>query len=74
MKYVIKDKDTEHVAYPYYGESKDKSIVVFFTSKKTGVVIFRNNNAIWNIGDRPAVWDEASFTPLPKGTVLEVTI
>ena len=73
MNYVIKGKEMEPRVYPYYGMTD--YVVVLFTGKNTGTVIFQQNCSYSRgLGENRSNWNEGSFTPLPKGTVLEVTL
>ena len=73
MKYEIKGKEMETREYPYYGMTD--YVVVLFTGKNTGTIIFQQNcSNSRELGETRSNWNENSFTSLPKGTVLEVTL
>ena len=73
MKYEIKGKEMEPRVYPYYGMTD--YVVVLFTGKNTGTIVFQQNcSNIYELGKTRSTWNECVFTPLQKGTVLEVTL
>ena len=75
MNYVIKGKEMEPREYPYYAENLKRNRVYIMTSPSTGVLVFS-----LNAGDTTVLGLESDciaewlLTPLPKGTVLEVTL
>jgi hypothetical protein len=75
MNYVIKGQEMEPRTYPYYAENASKDRVYLVTDKNTGVIIaVKHKDETRLLGDTVNIWKEGSFTPLLKGTVLEVTL
>lgn len=75
MNYVIKGQEREPRKYPYYAENASKDRVYLMTAKDTGVIIaVKDEGDTCMLGETRYTWNEDTFTPLPKGTVLEVTL
>ena len=75
MNYVIKGREMEPRTYPYYAENASKDRVYLMTAKDTGVIIaVKDEGDIGMLGETRCVCYEDTFTPLSKGTVLEVTL
>ena len=75
MNYVIKGREMEPRTYPYYAENASKDRVYLMTDRDTGVIIaVKDEGDIGMLGETRYACYEDAFTPLPKGTVLEVTI
>ena len=75
MKYEIKGKEMEPRVYPYYAENQKRNRVYLMTSPSTGVLVFSlddgDTTILGFVGDCIV---EDWLTPLPKGTILEVTL
>jgi hypothetical protein len=73
MSYVIKGQVPR--TYPYYAENESKDRVYLMTARDIGVIVaVKDEGDIDMLGITISELDEDSFTPLPKGTVLEVTV
>ena len=75
MNYVIKGKEMESRVYPYYAENQKRNRVYIMTSPSTGILVFSlddGDTSILGLGSAGIV--EEWLTPIPKGTVLEVTL
>lgn len=74
MNYVIKGLEWESIKYPYYAENASKDRVYLMTDRDTGVIAVKDEGNIGMLGETRYTCYEDAFTPLPKGTVLEVTV
>jgi hypothetical protein len=75
MNYVIKGQEMESRTYPYYAENASKDRVYLMTDRDTGIIIaVKDDGDIGMLGETRYACYEDTFTPLSKGTVLEVTL
>lgn len=46
-----------------YGEDSCSSFIVLFNKKRTGTVVYREQNCNWNLGDYKENWELNCFEP-----------
>ena len=75
MRYEIKGKEMEPRVYPYYAENQKRNRIYIMTSPSIGILVFSLDDGDTTIlGLGSACIAEELLTPLPKGTILEVTL
>jgi len=67
---ISKDEQEEEITYPCLMKSV-LGTVVLFVDKGAGTVVIQGSHN-WRLGNFVSNWNEGDFTPLPKGSIVEL--